>query len=490
MPKPVRVRFAPSPTGPLHVGGLRTALYNYLLAKKNGGSFILRIEDTDTKRVVEGSYKYIEEALNWCGLTPDESPSLGGEYGPYRQSERKGIYKEYINELIENGSAYYAFDKVEDLDKHRKNHEKRGKTFIYNSHNRLKLVNSLSLKKNEVEELLKTTPYVVRFRTPEEKVIDFYDEIRGKIEVSSRELDDKVLFKSDQMPTYHFANVVDDHLMNISHVISGEEWLPSLPLHVLLYKSFGWSPPSFAHIPLILKPSGKGKLSKRDGKKFGFPVFPLKWENGEEEYMGFKEFGILPEVLINYMALLGWSKRDNKEVYLIDELIESFDIDSVGKSGAKFDFEKLIWLNAQHIQKLSSEDIIKRVSGLGEENRLEMSKDAINLIKRRLDRLGNIEIEYGYLFGQQEVEPALKHKLMNDDSLSFLRKYKTALEKSFGKAEELKALLNECSTIGFGKSMGAMRLCLVGKLAGPDLFELMVFLGKDEVLKRVGSILA
>jgi glutamyl-tRNA synthetase len=489
MPNPVRVRFAPSPTGPLHVGGLRTALYNYLLAKKNGGSFILRIEDTDTKREVEGSYKYIEEALNWCGLPPDESPSLGGEYGPYKQSDRKGIYKEYINELIENGSAYYAFDKVEDLDKHRKNHEKRGKTFIYNAHNRLKLVNSLSLKKNEVEDLLKTTPYVVRFKMPEEKVIDFYDEIRGEIEVSSRELDDKVLFKSDQMPTYHFANVVDDHLMNITHVIRGEEWLPSLPLHVLLYKSFGWSPPSFAHIPLILKPSGKGKLSKRDGKKFGFPVFPLEWENGEEKFMGFKGYGILPEALINYMALLGWSKKDNKEFYFIDELIDSFDINSVGKSGAKFDFEKLIWLNAQHIQKLSSEDIVERESKLGEGNGLEISKGVVELIKSRLDRLGNIKNDYSYLFGQQEVDPVLKNKLINDDSLSFLRKYKTALEKSFGNAEELKSLLNVCSTIGFSKSMGVMRLCLVGRLAGPDLFELMVFLGKDEVLKRVGFIL-
>jgi glutamyl-tRNA synthetase len=489
MPNPVRVRFAPSPTGPLHVGGLRTALYNYLLAKKNGGSFILRIEDTDTKREVEGSYKYIEEALNWCGLPPDESPSLGGEYGPYKQSDRKGIYKEYINELIENGSAYYAFDKVEDLDKHRKNHEKRGKTFIYNAHNRLKLVNSLSLKKNEVEDLLKTTPYVVRFKIPEEKVIDFYDEIRGEIEVSSRELDDKVLFKSDQMPTYHFANVVDDHLMNITHVIRGEEWLPSLPLHVLLYKSFGWSPPSFAHIPLILKPSGKGKLSKRDGKKFGFPVFPLEWENGEEKFMGFKGYGILPEALINYMALLGWSKKDNKEFYFIDELIDSFDINSVGKSGAKFDFEKLIWLNAQHIQKLSSEDIVERESKLGEGNGLEISKGVVELIKSRLDRLGNIKNDYSYLFGQQEVDPVLKNKLINDDSLSFLRKYKTALEKSFGNAEELKSLLNVCSTIGFSKSMGVMRLCLVGRLAGPDLFELMVFLGKDEVLKRVGFIL-
>lgn len=489
MPSPVRVRFAPSPTGPLHVGGLRTALYNYLLAKKNGGSFILRIEDTDTKREVDGSYKYIEEALNWCGLIPDESPSLGGEYGPYKQSERRGVYQKYINELVESGNAYYAFDKVEDLDEHRKNHEKKGKTFIYNAHNRLKLVNSLSLKKHEVEERLKTTSYVVRFKMPEKKIIDFYDEVRGKIQVSSRELDDKVLFKSDQMPTYHFANVVDDHLMNITHVIRGEEWLPSLPLHVLLYKSFGWSPPAFAHIPLILKPSGKGKLSKRDGEKFGFPVFPLEWKSGTDGFMGFREFGILPEALINYMALLGWSKEDNKEIYFMNDLIKSFNIDSIGKSGAKFDFEKLIWINSQHIQKMPSEKLAKKLSSTGK-NGLEVSTELVDLIKNRLDRLGNIEEEYGYLFEQQRIEPTLKNKLINDESLSFLQKYIKSLEKSFGNTGGLKASLNECSTIGFGKSMGATRLCLVGKLAGPDLFELMVFLGKEEVLKRLRSVLA
>lgn len=488
MPNPVRVRFAPSPTGPLHVGGLRTALYNYLFAKKNGGSFILRIEDTDTKREVGGSYKYIEEALDWCGLSPDESPSLGGKYGPYKQSERKSIYKEYINELIESGNAYYAFDKVEDLDKHRKNHEKKGKTFVYNAHNRLKLVNSLSLKKNEVDDLLKTTPYVVRFKMPEDKVVNFYDEIRGEIEVSSRELDDKVLFKSDQMPTYHFANVVDDHLMSITHVVRGEEWLPSLPLHVLLYKSFGWSPPSFAHIPLILKPSGKGKLSKRDGEKFGFPVFPLEWKSGTDDFMGFREFGVLPEALINYMALLGWSKEDNKEIYFMNELVKSFNINSIGKSGAKFDFEKLIWINSQHIQKMPSENLAKKLSST-RKNGLKISTELVDLIKSRLDRLGNVEEEYGYLFEQQKIEPTLEKKLINDESLSFLQKYIKSLEKSFGNTVELKASLNECSTIGFGKSMGATRLCLVGKLAGPDLFELMVYLGKEEVLKRLRSML-
>ena len=274
----IRVRFAPSPTGPLHVGGLRAALYNYLHAKKNNGTFILRVEDTDQKREVGGSYEYIEESLRWCGLTPDESPSKGGDFGPYKQSQRKNIYKKHIEVLVEKGAAYYAFDKAEDLDMHRKNHEKKGKTFIYNAHNRLKLVNSLSLDKKSVEKLLKTAPYVVRFKMPDEEMVVFKDEIRGKIEVSSRELDDKVLFKSDKMPTYHFANVVDDHMMKITDVIRGEEWLPSLPLHMLLYESFGWEPPVFAHIPLILKPTGKGKLSKRDAEKFGHPVFPL---NGE-----------------------------------------------------------------------------------------------------------------------------------------------------------------------------------------------------------------
>ena len=490
MPEGVRVRFAPSPTGPLHVGGLRAALYNYLHAKKNNGTFILRVEDTDQKREVGGSYEYIEESLRWCGLTPDESPSKSGDFGPYKQSQRKNIYKKHIEVLVEKGAAYYAFDKAEDLDMHRKNHEKKGKTFIYNAHNRLKLVNSLSLDKKKVEKLLKTVPYVVRFKMPDNKMVVFEDEIRGKIEVSSRELDDKVLFKSDKMPTYHFANVVDDHMMKITHVIRGEEWLPSLPLHMLLYEAFGWEPPVFAHIPLILKPTGKGKLSKRDGEKFGHPVFPLEWRSGDEKHLGFKEFGVLPEALINYMALLGWSKEDNKEIYSLTDLLGSFEIKSVGKSGAKFDFEKLLWLNSQYIQKMSSEEIIKRFSSINSGNKFNLTKEAVDLIKPRIERLADIDIDFGYLFEPQEIDPSLEKKILNDDSKVFLKDYSSILEKRFEGAPQLKEDLGQCSKIGFGKSMGAMRLCLVGKLAGPDLFELMMFLGKKEVLKRIRSVIA
>ena len=490
MPEGVRVRFAPSPTGPLHVGGLRAALYNYLHAKKNNGTFILRVEDTDQKREVGGSYEYIEESLRWCGLTPDESPSKSGDFGPYKQSQRKNIYKKHIEVLVEKGAAYYAFDKAEDLDMHRKNHEKKGKTFIYNAHNRLKLVNSLSLDKKKVEKLLKTVPYVVRFKMPDNKMVVFEDEIRGKIEVSSRELDDKVLFKSDKMPTYHFANVVDDHMMKITHVIRGEEWLPSLPLHMLLYEAFGWEPPVFAHIPLILKPTGKGKLSKRDGEKFGHPVFPLEWRIGDEKHLGFKEFGVLPEALINYMALLGWSKEDNKEIYSLTDLLGSFEIKSVGKSGAKFDFEKLLWLNSQYIQKMSSEEIIKRFSSINSGNKFNLTKEAVDLIKPRIERLADIDIDFGYLFEPQEIDPSLEKKILNDDSKVFLKDYSSILEKRFEGAPQLKEDLGQCSKIGFGKSMGAMRLCLVGKLAGPDLFELMMFLGKKEVLKRIRSVIA
>ena len=490
MSEGVRVRFAPSPTGPLHVGGLRAALYNYLHAKKNNGTFILRVEDTDQKREVGGSYEYIEESLRWCGLTPDESPSKGGDFGPYKQSQRKNIYKKHIEALVEKGAAYYAFDKAEDLDMHRKNHEKKGKTFIYNAHNRLKLVNSLSLDKKKVEKLLKTVPYVVRFKMTDDEMVVFEDEIRGKIEVSSRELDDKVLYKSDKMPTYHFANVVDDHMMKITHVIRGEEWLPSLPLHMLLYESFGWKPPVFAHIPLILKPTGKGKLSKRDGEKFGHPVFPLEWRSGDEKHLGFKEFGVLPEALINYMALLGWSKEDNKEVYSLTDLLDSFEIKSIGKSGAKFDFEKLLWLNSQYIQKMSSEEIIKRLSSLNSGKKLNVTKEAIDLIKPRIERLSDIDIDFVYLFDPQKIDPSLENKTLHDDSRVFLKDYSAMLEKRFESAPQLKEDLGQCSKIGFGKSMGAMRLCLVGKLAGPDLFELMMFLGKKEVLKRIRPVIA
>jgi len=331
---------------------------------------------------------------------------------------------------------------------------------------------------------------VVRFKMPDNKMVVFEDEIRGKIEISSRELDDKVLFKSDKMPTYHFANVVDDHMMKITNVIRGEEWLPSLPLHMLLYEAFGWEPPVFAHIPLILKPTGKGKLSKRDGEKFGHPVFPLEWRSGDEKHLGFKEFGVLPEALINYMALLGWSKEDNKEIYSLTDLLGSFEIKSVGKSGAKFDFEKLLWLNSQYIQKMSSEEIIKRFSSINSGKKFNLTKEAVDLIKPRIERLADIDIDFGYLFEPQKIDPSLEKKILNDDSKVFLKDYSSMLEKRFEGAPQLKDDLGKCSKIGFGKSMGAMRLCLVGKLAGPDLFELMMFLGKKEVLKRIRSVIA
>ena len=314
MTKNVRLRFAPSPTGPLHVGGLRTALFNYLFAKKTGGKLVLRIEDTDLTRKVDGSQKHIEDSLRWIGVNFDESTKKGGNFGPYNQSLRKDIYKKHVDILIKNDCAYYAFDKKEKLDFHRKNHEKKGKKFIYNAHNRLKLDNSLAIGMSEAKERIKKEDYVVRFKTPEEAVVEFNDIIRGDIKVSTRDIDDKILFKSDGMPTYHLANVVDDHLMQISHVIRGEEWLPSLALHILLYRAFKWNTPLFAHLPLILKPTGKGKLSKRDGDKFGFPVYALKWLQ-EKEYMGFKESGFLSDALVNYMALLGWSPNEEKEIY-------------------------------------------------------------------------------------------------------------------------------------------------------------------------------
>ena len=491
MPNPVRVRFAPSPTGPLHVGGLRTALYNYLLAKKNGGSFILRIEDTDTKREAEGSYKYIEEALNWCGLTPNESPSLGGKYGPYKQSDRKDIYKEYINELIESGSAYYAFDKVEDLDEHRKNHEKKGKTFIYNAHNRLKLVNSLSLKKNEVEGLLKTTPYVVRFKMPEEKTITFTDAIRGSISVSTRDIDDKVLFKSDGMPTYHLANVVDDHLMKISHVLRGEEWLPSLALHVLLYKAFGWEVPIFAHLPLILKPSGKGKLSKRDGAKFGFPVYPLNWEEDGVVYKGFKEEGYLPDGLNNYMLFLGWNNDEEKEIYSANELIEKFDLSGINKSGSKFNLDKLNWINSQHIQAKNNNELVEYVSSDFNVDH-SLADKILTLIKPRLEKISGLREAFLYLVENPSVDSSLIDKFSNETSIKLLEIATECIRKSYvNSSSEIKEFLfgeMKSRELKAGKVMPILRAGLVGKLEGPDLFDIMVFLEKNVVLSRLEAL--
>ena len=340
-----RVRFAPSPTGPLHIGGLRTALFNYLFARKNGGVFILRIEDTDQTRYVEGAEDYIMEALDWCGLTPDEGPRQGGGFGPYRQSERKSQYQRYAIQLLESGHAYYAFDTPEELDSMRKEYESRGETFVYDARVRESLNNSLNMQSSEVEEKITSgTPYVIRFRFEPDKEIVMQDMVRGEVVVSTSTLDDKILFKSDGMPTYHLANVVDDNLMAISHVIRGEEWLPSLPLHVSLYSAFGWEHlmPKFAHLPLILKPTGKGKLSKRDGEKGGFPVFPLEWKDpiSGDISPGYREEGYLPEACINMLALLGWNPGTEQELFSLDALIKEFQLEKVGRSGSRFDPEK------------------------------------------------------------------------------------------------------------------------------------------------------
>ena len=488
MSSKTRLRFAPSPTGPLHIGGLRTALFNFLLAKKMNGSLILRVEDTDLKRKVEGSQKFIEDSLEWAGITCDESPKNPGKYGPYNQSERKEIYSKYVDVLIEKGAAYYAFDTKEKLDFHRKNHEEKGKTFIYNAHNRLKLKNSLTLSKEETKELIKEGEYVVRFKTPEEEVITFTDAIRGDISVSTRDIDDKILFKSDGMPTYHLANVVDDHLMEISHVVRGEEWLPSLALHVLLYKAFEWKMPVFAHLPLILKPSGKGKLSKRDGAKFGFPVYPLNWEEDGIVYKGFKEEGYLPEGLNNYMVFLGWNNDEEQEIYGASELIEKFDLSGINKSGSKFNLDKLNWINSQHIQTKNNNELVEYVSNDFNVDDLLADK-ILALIKPRLEKLSGLREAFSYLVKRPSVDSSLIDKFSNETSIKMLEIATECIRKtSFNSSSEIKEFLfseMKSRELKAGKVMPILRAGLVGKLEGPDLFDLMVFLEKNVVLSRL-----
>ena len=488
MSSKTRLRFAPSPTGPLHIGGLRTALFNFLLAKKMNGSLILRVEDTDLKRKVEGSQKFIEDSLEWAGIECDESPKKPGKYGPYNQSERKEIYSKYVNVLIEKGAAYYAFDTKEKLDFHRKNHEEKGKTFIYNAHNRLKLKNSLTLSKEETKELLKEGEYVVRFKTPEEEIISFTDAIRGDISVSTRDIDDKILFKSDGMPTYHLANVVDDHLMEISHVVRGEEWLPSLALHVLLYKAFEWKMPVFAHLPLILKPSGKGKLSKRDGAKFGFPVYPLNWEEDGIVYKGFKEEGYLPEGLNNYMVFLGWNNDEEQEIYGASELIEKFDLSGINKSGSKFNLDKLNWINSQHIQTKNNNELVEYVSNDFNVDDLLADK-ILALIKPRLEKLSGLREAFSYLVKRPSVDSSLIYKFSNETSIKMLEIATECIRKtSFNSSSEIKEFLfseMKSRELKAGKVMPILRAGLVGKLEGPDLFDLMVFLEKKVVLSRL-----
>ena len=488
MSSKTRLRFAPSPTGPLHIGGLRTALFNFLLAKKMNGALILRVEDTDLKRRVEGSQKFIEDSLAWAGIQCDESPNSPGKHGPYKQSERTEIYKKYVNVLIEKEAAYYAFDTKEKLDFHRKNHEEKGKTFIYNAHNRLKLKNSLTISKDETKELLKKGEYVVRFKTPEEETITFTDAIRGNISVSTRDIDDKILFKSDGMPTYHLANVVDDHLMEISHVVRGEEWLPSLALHVLLYKAFGWKMPVFAHLPLILKPSGKGKLSKRDGAKFGFPVYPLNWEEDGVVYKGFKEEGYLPDGLNNYMVFLGWNNEEENEIYSANELIEKFDLSGINKSGSKFNLEKLDWINSQHIQ-LMTDQVLSEIVASQMEVGAEQSILITKMIKPRLQKLSGLKDSYRYLLKNPSLDSAVLSKIENNETKENLSvavaffKEQSVVDKTSLKDVFFEHLSS--NNIKPGKILPVIRIALVGKLKGPDLFELISFFGSKEVSKRL-----
>jgi len=481
----VRVRFAPSPTGPLHIGGLRTALFNYLFAKQNNGEFILRIEDTDKNRFVEGAEQYIKDALGWAGINFSE--------GPYRQSERKEIYKKHVQILIDKDMAYYAFDDAETLNSHRKDHEAKGKTFIYNWHNRLKLSNSLAMEKSAVEEKLSNgEKYVVRFKCSEENTINCNDLIRGVVSVDSRLLDDKILYKSDGMPTYHLANVVDDHLMNISHVIRGEEWLPSMPLHVMLYDAFDWEKPSFAHLPLILNPNGKGKLSKRDGDKLGVPVFPLEWKSEKTTVKGFREEGYLPEALTNFMAFLGWSPGNEEEVFSLERLISVFDLEKVNSSGAKFDVEKLKWFNHKYLQLKENNSIaeylIERTAELKNIEPLVVEK-AVELTKERANTLTEVWPLCSYLFVRPNEynEKSLK-KISSTLTIKILEELCAEINeiepfKESSLSESVKVWINK-NEYNFGSVMQPARLALVGELKGVDLFIMIEFIGREETVNR------
>ncbi len=494
----IRVRFAPSPTGPLHIGGVRTALYNYLFAKNTGGKFLLRIEDTDQTRLVNGAEDYIIESLKWLGLTPDEGVGFGGDYGPYRQSDRKDIYAGYAQQLIDSGYGYYAFDTAEDLDKLRKEAESEGKTFIYNSQNRNRLNNSLNLSDEVVKSKINSgEAFVIRFKIPENQIIHLNDLIRGEIQIDSNTLDDKVLYKSDGMPTYHMANIVDDHLMKISHVIRGEEWLPSLALHQLLYNAFDWTPPQFAHLPLILKPEGKGKLSKRDGDKHGFPVFPLEWKTEEGTAMGYREEGYLPDALVNMLALLGWNPGTEQEIFDIDELCQLFSFEKVSKSGARFNPDKTIWFNHQYIQKMNDEDILKSFKELLKQKGIQATDEfnlkIIGLLKERANFIIDIYTQGDFFYHSPvEFDEKSVKKAWKEDTAELLKQFSSDLNSlSEFKATEIHNLASEFvkkREIGFGKLMMPVRMAMVGGLHGPDVPVIMELLGKDEVQSRLAFI--
>ncbi|WP_336733003.1 glutamate--tRNA ligase [Chryseobacterium sp. VD8] len=565
----VRVRFAPSPTGPLHLGGVRTALYDYLFAKNQGGEFVLRIEDTDTARYVEGAEEYIEEALEWCGIIADESPKKGGKFAPYRQSERRDIYDRYTEQILKTDYAYIAFDTAEELDEIRAEYEARGEVFSYDNKSRNRLRNSIALSEEEVQKLLdEKTPYVVRFKMPIDRTLNLVDIIRGNSSVNTNTLDDKVLVKNDGMPTYHFANIIDDHEMEISHVIRGEEWLPSLGLHTLLYEAMGWEAPQFAHLSLILKPDVStlinkenideitksfteefvaknnqfsfdesatiiksffsevksprfksmlsendkdneilasvkqflkkgisGKLSKRDGDKFGFPVFPLNFTDPATGNVskGYRESGYLPEAFINMVALLGWSPADDKEILSLDEMAKEFDLNKVHKAGARFSKEKAEWFNHQYIQKTSDEDLLNILKN--SDLNLTLSDDkllkVIKLMKERATFPKDI-YENGKFFFEAPTsydEKASK-KAWNDETSAILGELASNLEVTDFNAENLKQKVHDFAEnkgLGMGKVMMPLRLSLVGELKGPDVPDIMELLGKEETISRINN---
>jgi glutamyl-tRNA synthetase len=499
MSEQVRVRFAPSPTGPLHIGGVRTALFNYLFAKKHNGTFVLRIEDTDQNRYVEGAEQYIIDALNWCNIPFDEGPGKNEKFGPYRQSERKELYKQYAEQLIASGNAYYAFDTSEELDYHRTDHESKGKTFIYNWHNRLKLSNSLALTEDQVKAKLDAgDDFVIRFKSPQDQTLHLKDIIRGDVKIDTNVLDDKVLFKSDGMPTYHLANIVDDHLMEITHVIRGEEWLPSLALHYQLYTAFGWDKPQFAHLPLILKPTGKGKLSKRDGDKLGFPVFPLEWnpEFGDIA-KGYKEEGYFAEAVVNFLAFLGWNPGTEQEMFTLEQLVAAFDLDRVNKAGARFDPDKIKWFNHHYMQEQSNETLAETF----QKNHKELATIDVNyialvvgLVKERATFVNDFWDLSSYFFvAPKSYDEKASKKAFKEDTKSIMTEVLAVVSNITD--FEVETLQKEvkgwitAKEIGFGKVMMPLRLALVGALQGPDVFDIMFMIGKNESIKRIEKLI-
>ncbi|OJJ23238.1 glutamate--tRNA ligase [marine bacterium AO1-C] len=518
MDRPVRVRFAPSPTGALHIGGVRTALYNYLFARKEGGKFILRIEDTDQNRYVAGAEEYIMESLEWLGITPDESPVHGGEYGPYRQSERKEMYRQYAEQLVEAGHAYYAFDTAAELDAMRKELEAaKSKNPTYNAITRKKMKNSFTLSEEEVKQRIESgEPYVIRIKMPHREEIRFKDIIRGWVMVHGSTLDDKVLMKGDGMPTYHLANVVDDYLMKISHVIRGEEWLPSLPLHVTLYKFLGWENemPEFAHLPLLLNPPGKeGKLSKRQADKLGVPVFPLPWQdpNTGEQYVSFKEEGFLTDALLNFLALLGWNPGNNQEIFDLNQLEMDFDLEGVNKAGIKFDYDKARWFNEEYIKVKKVEDLVPylmdvlRANGIDADvidqkqreqivslfqNRVTLIPDFWDKPEANGKRLAQAQVLFNM---PAEYDEKTVRKKWTGEAADLVEAYKMDLSQLENwVADDIKTTLEALLTskgVGLGKVMPAVRVAITGAGKGPDLMTVMEIIGKEETIKRLEKAL-